>query len=76
MILLPAIDLRRARVVRLSQGSAARETVYSHDPVAQAAAFISSGATWVHVVDLDRAFGDGDNLPMIAAIVDSVGARD
>lgn len=68
MILYPAIDLRRGRVVRLSQGSAARETVYSDDPVAQAAAFVAAGATWLHVVDLDRAFGDGDNLAVMAGL--------
>jgi phosphoribosylformimino-5-aminoimidazole carboxamide ribotide isomerase len=74
MIIYPAIDLRRGNVVRLSQGNAARETVYSHDPVAQAAGFIAEGATWLHVVDLDRAFGDGDNLKTVAAVVASVGA--
>jgi phosphoribosylformimino-5-aminoimidazole carboxamide ribotide isomerase len=72
MIVYPAIDLRRGRVVRLSQGSAARETVYAHDPVAQAAAFVADGATWLHVVDLDRAFGDGDNLKAVASIVAAV----
>lgn len=58
--------------MRLSQGSAARETVYSLDPVAQAATFVAEGATWLHVVDLDRAFGDGDNLQVMASIVGSV----
>ena len=73
MILYPAIDLRRGRVVRLSQGNAARETVYSHDPVAQASAFVADGAAWLHVVDLDRAFGDGDNLKVVAAIIEALG---
>lgn len=73
MILYPAIDLRRGRVVRLSQGNAARETVYSRDPVAQAQAFVAEGATWLHVVDLDRAFGDGDNLRVMASIVAALG---
>jgi phosphoribosylformimino-5-aminoimidazole carboxamide ribotide isomerase len=40
--------------------------------VAQAAAFIAEGAAWLHVVDLDRAFGDGDNLKTVATIVSSV----
>jgi len=73
VILYPAIDLRRGRVVRLTQGSAAKETVYSHDPVAQAQAFVADGASWLHVVDLDRAFGDGDNLRVMASIVAAQG---
>jgi len=74
MILYPAIDLRRGRVVRLTQGNAARETVYSHDPVAQASAFVADGAEWLHVVDLDRAFGDGDNLKVVASIIEALGS--
>jgi phosphoribosylformimino-5-aminoimidazole carboxamide ribotide isomerase len=75
MILYPAIDLRHGRVVRLSQGNAARETVYSHDPVAQASTFVAAGASWLHVVDLDRAFGDGDNLKVVASIVEALGTE-
>jgi phosphoribosylformimino-5-aminoimidazole carboxamide ribotide isomerase len=75
MILYPAIDIRHGRVVRLSQGNAARETVYSHDPIAQATTFVADGATWLHVVDLDRAFGDGDNLKVVASIVDALGTE-
>ena len=59
--------------MRLTQGSAAKETVYSHDPVAQAQAFVADGASWLHVVDLDRAFGDGDNLRVMASIVAAQG---
>lgn len=73
MIILPAIDLRRGKVVRLSQGSTTRETVYSDDPVARALDFQRDGATWLHVVDLDRAFGDGDNLQAVRSIVAAVG---
>ena len=62
MDIYPAIDIRRGRVVRLSQGEAARETVYADDPLAQAERFLESGARWLHVVDLDRAFGDGSNV--------------
>ena len=71
MELYPAVDIRAGRVVRLSQGEASRETSYHDDPVAQAEAFAAAGARWVHVVDLDRAFGSGDNLPVIR----KVGAR-
>jgi phosphoribosylformimino-5-aminoimidazole carboxamide ribotide isomerase len=52
---LPAIDLRGGRVVRLQQGDFARETSYSDDPVAVAVEFAAGGARWLHVVDLDGA---------------------
>jgi phosphoribosylformimino-5-aminoimidazole carboxamide ribotide isomerase len=73
--LFPAIDLRAGRVVRLSQGAADRETSYHHDPVAQAEAFANAGARWIHVVDLDRAFGRGDNQAVVAAIARAVAGR-
>jgi phosphoribosylformimino-5-aminoimidazole carboxamide ribotide isomerase len=73
--LFPAIDLRAGRVVRLSQGQATHETSYHDDPVAQAARFIAAGARWLHVVDLDRAFGHGDNLDVIPRIVSSCAGR-
>lgn len=74
MEIYPAIDLRRGRVVRLSQGDDARATVYAEDPVAQAERFAAAGARWIHVVDLDRAFGDGDSSAAVAAIARRVGA--
>ena len=73
MELFPAIDIRAGRVVRLAQGQAGRETRYHDDPVAQAEQFISAGARWIHVVDLDRAFGTGDNLSRIQAIASRLG---
>lgn len=75
MELYPAIDLRAGQVVRLAQGEASRTTVYSEDAVAQAEAFASVGAAWIHVVDLDRAFGDGDNDLVIARIAKRLGHR-
>ena len=75
MDLFPAIDLRAGRVVRLAQGEAGRETRYHDDPVAQAEQFTSAGARWIHVVDLDRAFGTGDNLAVIQAIASRMGTR-
>jgi phosphoribosylformimino-5-aminoimidazole carboxamide ribotide isomerase len=48
-------------VVRLTQGEPERQTVYGDDPVEVAERFVSQGARWIHVVDLDRAFGTGDN---------------
>ncbi|MCF7838322.1 MAG: 1-(5-phosphoribosyl)-5-[(5-phosphoribosylamino)methylideneamino]imidazole-4-carboxamide isomerase [Candidatus Marinimicrobia bacterium] len=53
----PAIDLRGGQCVRLRQGLAAEETVYGADPLAMARRWIDAGATWLHVVDLDGAFG-------------------
>jgi phosphoribosylformimino-5-aminoimidazole carboxamide ribotide isomerase len=73
--LLPAIDLRHGRVVRLSQGEAARETVYGDDPVAVAQRFVAEGARWVHVVDLDRAFGEGDNSGLVGRVIAAVVGR-
>jgi phosphoribosylformimino-5-aminoimidazole carboxamide ribotide isomerase len=53
--LLPAIDLRGGRVVRLAAGDFARETVYGGDPAEVARGFVAAGALWIHVVDLDGA---------------------
>jgi phosphoribosylformimino-5-aminoimidazole carboxamide ribotide isomerase len=73
--LFPSIDIRSGRVVRLSQGEATRQTVYGDDPVAVAERFVEQGASWVHVVDLDRALGTGDNLPAVARIARRLGSR-
>jgi phosphoribosylformimino-5-aminoimidazole carboxamide ribotide isomerase len=68
--LLPAIDLRGGRVVRLEQGDFERETRFSDDPRAVAASFVASGARWLHVVDLDGARAGGVvNGDAIAAII-------
>ena len=72
MIVIPAIDLRAGRCVRLVQGEKARTTVYDDDPVARARAFVAAGARRVHVVDLDGAFGDGSNLEVLRAIARAV----
>lgn len=69
MYLIPAIDLREGRVVRLSQGDYDRQTDYAEDAVALAERYQSAGARMLHVVDLDGArSGDGHNLSTIAAI--------
>ena len=60
-VIFPAIDLRHGRVVRLSQGRDDAQTIYGEDPVAVAQAFEAAGAQALHVVDLDAAFGDGNN---------------
>lgn len=56
----PAIDLRRGRVVRLQEGDPARLTAYSDDPARTARRWLEAGASWLHVVNLDGAFGEND----------------
>lgn len=71
--ILPAIDLRGGRVVRLRQGDFARETAYSDDPLAVARAFAAAGAAWLHVVDLDGAReGEPAQLGLVSSIVAEV----
>jgi len=65
MDLLPAIDLRHGRAVRLRQGKASCETVYAGDPVALVAAYRDAGVHRVHVVDLDAAFGEPPQRALI-----------
>lgn len=66
MKLIPAIDLRGGRVVRLQQGDYARETRYDDDPLALAKRYADAGATLIHIVDLDSARAGGDtNLAII-----------
>jgi phosphoribosylformimino-5-aminoimidazole carboxamide ribotide isomerase len=55
MDVLPAIDFLGGKVVRLSQGDYARQTTYDDDPVSVARQFVSAGARWIHMVDLDAA---------------------
>jgi phosphoribosylformimino-5-aminoimidazole carboxamide ribotide isomerase len=72
--LLPAIDLRGGRVVRLRQGDFARETTYGDDPAAVAETFVASGARWLHVVDLDGArVGEPRNADAVRRIIERVG---
>lgn len=74
MLIIPAIDLRGGRCVRLLQGDPTREKTYSADPVATAAAFGAVGASRLHVVDLDAALGTGSgNRPLIARIAAATG---
>lgn len=64
--LFPALDLRSGRVVRLIQGRAENEIVYSDDPAEMARHWTGQGATWLHVVNLDGALGSVDSLNAIA----------
>jgi phosphoribosylformimino-5-aminoimidazole carboxamide ribotide isomerase len=61
MTIIPAIDLKDGKCVRLQQGRAEAVTVYSDDPVAMARHWESEGAQFLHIVDLDAAFGQGKN---------------
>lgn len=73
MLLIPAIDLKNGRCVRLLQGEAAAETVYSDDPAAMARSFEDAGAKRLHLVDLDGAFlGKGANLASIRSILKNI----
>jgi phosphoribosylformimino-5-aminoimidazole carboxamide ribotide isomerase len=75
-VLLPAIDLRGGRCVRLHQGDFDAETVYDDDPVRVARQFEASGAEWIHVVDLDAArTGERTHLEQIRLVVRSVSCR-
>ena len=66
--LLPAVDVKDGRAVRLIQGELARESVYG-SPLEVALEFQRSGAQWLHLVDLDAAFGRGENSALLAEVV-------
>jgi phosphoribosylformimino-5-aminoimidazole carboxamide ribotide isomerase len=72
MIVIPAIDLRGGRAVRLVRGDPDSETEYAADPVEAASRFQEEGARRLHVVDLDAALGDGDNREVMEAICRTV----
>jgi len=73
MIIIPAIDLRDGRCVRLREGRSDRETVFSDDPVAMALRWVALGAERLHIVDLDGAFaGEPRQTALVAKIVASV----
>ncbi|RPI59677.1 MAG: 1-(5-phosphoribosyl)-5-[(5-phosphoribosylamino)methylideneamino]imidazole-4-carboxamide isomerase [Planctomycetaceae bacterium] len=75
MHILPAIDLRNGKVVRLELGDYARQTQYSDSPAAVAEAFVAAGATWIHVVDLDAALtGKPANTAALRDIRQAVGS--
>lgn len=69
--LLPAVDVAQGRAVRLVQGAAGSETDFG-DPVSAARAWVEQGAPWIHLVDLDAAFGRGDNRSVLAKVVAAV----
>jgi phosphoribosylanthranilate isomerase len=68
LVLLPAVDVAGGQAVRLVQGAAGSETSYG-DPLEAALAWQSAGAQWLHLVDLDAAFGRGANAELLAQVV-------
>ncbi len=68
LVLLPAVDVADGAAVRLVQGAAGSETSYG-DPLEAALAWQRGGAEWIHLVDLDAAFGRGDNRALLAEVV-------
>jgi 1-(5-phosphoribosyl)-5-[(5-phosphoribosylamino)methylideneamino] imidazole-4-carboxamide isomerase/N-(5'phosphoribosyl)anthranilate isomerase len=74
LTLLPAVDVADGQAVRLVQGAAGSETSYG-DPVEAALAWQKAGAEWLHLVDLDAAFGRGSNSALLAEVVGRVGMK-
>jgi phosphoribosylanthranilate isomerase len=72
--LLPAVDVADGQAVRLVQGEAGSETSYG-DPLVAALDWQSGGAEWIHLVDLDAAFGRGSNAELLAGVVDAVDVK-
>lgn len=72
----PAIDLRGGKVVRLTQGDPARQTIYGEDAAQVARGWLAAGAQWLHVVNLDGAFGerDAENRKALGAILEAITA--
>jgi 1-(5-phosphoribosyl)-5-[(5-phosphoribosylamino)methylideneamino] imidazole-4-carboxamide isomerase/N-(5'phosphoribosyl)anthranilate isomerase len=74
LILLPAVDVAGGQAVRLVQGAAGSETSYG-DPLDAALAWQSAGAEWIHLVDLDAAFGRGSNAGLLSRVVGKVDVK-
>ena len=74
LTLLPAVDVSDGKAVRLIKGEAGSETDYG-SPVDAARDWVRAGAEWIHLVDLDAAFGRGSNAPLLARIVGEVGVK-
>jgi phosphoribosylanthranilate isomerase len=74
LVLLPAVDVANGQAVRLVQGDANRETSYG-DPLAAALDFQAAGAKWIHLVDLDAAFGRGSNASLLRDVIQELGMK-
>lgn len=73
MRVIPAIDLRAGKCVRMERGDPTTTSTYDGDPVERARAFVAAGATRLHVIDLDGAFGSGENLTAVERICAAAG---
>jgi 1-(5-phosphoribosyl)-5-[(5-phosphoribosylamino)methylideneamino] imidazole-4-carboxamide isomerase/N-(5'phosphoribosyl)anthranilate isomerase len=71
LVLLPAVDVSGGQAVRLVHGAAGSETLYG-EPLAAALAWQAAGAEWVHLVDIDAAFGRGENRAVLADVVSAL----
>jgi 1-(5-phosphoribosyl)-5-[(5-phosphoribosylamino)methylideneamino] imidazole-4-carboxamide isomerase/N-(5'phosphoribosyl)anthranilate isomerase len=71
LVLLPAVDVSAGKAVRLTQGAAGTETFHG-DPVDAAVDFARQGAQWIHLVDLDAAFGRGNNAAVLRKVIKQV----
>lgn len=69
MELYPAVDIRGGRVTHVRSGTAARPSVYGDDPAATVTRIAAGGARWVHLVDLDRAYGTGSNAGLVHTLL-------
>ena len=74
LTLLPAVDVRDGKAVRLRQGESGSETDYG-SPFEAARTWVEAGAEWIHLVDLDAAFGTGNNRDQLREIVHELGDR-
>jgi len=74
LILLPAVDVKDGQAVRLVQGALENETKYG-DPLDAALDFQNAGAEWIHLVDLDAAFGIGSNAELLAEVVGALDVK-
>lgn len=74
LVLLPAVDVADGKAVRLVQGKAGSETEYG-SPITAAHNWVDQGAEWIHLVDLDAAFGRGSNAGLLAEVVREVRGR-
>ena len=72
--LLPAVDIKQGRAVRLKQGAISDKTIYG-SPIECALDFQQAGADWLHLVDLDAAFGVGNNAEIVLEVINSLNIK-
>ncbi len=72
---IPCVDIQKGKAVRLFEGDPSKETVYFDSPLKAAQHWVSLGASWLHLVDLDAALGTGNNIEIIREIAQTVNAK-